>query len=95
MTMKIIRHTTMLPSSVYGFCNKFNLYTKGTNSDYNNLLHNLCVRNNPTDMDIYEVAKDICDHSEIPVGIDKTAWIENIMYEIANSCCGVHFEIVE
>lgn len=46
-------------------CIKQNWYTQGTCKEYENLLYNLCDKNNATDEDVMAVIYDIAEHTNL------------------------------
>ena len=71
--------------SVRRACIKNDLYTRGDNESYSEMLD--FVDENPvTDMNLYLVAKDITEHS-------KYQTIANVMYILINDAVTTYFEI--
>lgn len=71
-TPKITTKRIWSHSSVYTTCVCHNLYTRGDNEEYDAMLNSI-DKLEPTPENIYQVAKDIYDHSK-----DQT--ITNIMF---------------
>lgn len=61
---------------VRALCIKNDLYTRGDNEAYSDMLAYVST-NNPTTEDLYMVAKNICDHS-------KGQSVSNIMFMLEN-----------
>lgn len=57
--VRIIRH-----DSVRSMCIKEEYYTRGTNTEYSNLLFNLCDNDNASLEDLEKIAVDILEHSD-------------------------------
>lgn len=94
--MKIIRTQHLNSMSVYQMCRRENLYTRGTEEQYNHMLMDMIPVEgiyNPTDMDIYNIAVDIAKHSHNSDS-SELEFIENIMYLIGQ-CITMTFEIIE
>lgn len=83
--IKVIR--TWNSGTVRMACIDNKLYTKGTNKDYLHLM-NQVWGHEPTDKQLYIVAKDIMEHSE-----DQT--ITNIMFLLEKYAVITTFEIEE
>ena len=66
-------------------------YTSGNNDQYERMLSYVEKHHqDPTTQDIYNVAKDIMEHSN-----DPERPIDSYMYEIYRKCVNVFFEIEE
>jgi hypothetical protein len=80
---------------IWTMCNKHEYYTRGYNEDYSKML-NFVTNHKPTTNNIYKVAMDIFEHSDINLdhyGVDKDEMIQAIMFDIHNECVSVHYEI--
>ena len=77
---------------VRAMCIRENFYTAGCCSDYGKMLNMVTEHQNPSDYDIYMVAKDILDHTNV----DLKQTVENIMYLLINdvikTCYTVEFQ---
>lgn len=62
--------------SVREMCIKYDLYTYGDNEEYSKMLDYVHYHDNPSNDDIYEVAKDIVNHCDPKDGYN----IESVMY---------------
>ena len=77
-------------SFVYRYCNGENLYTRGDNEDYSNMLMNKCNsaqhNHNISLQCLYDIAKDIKEHSdtnkEIVDIMEDLNRISQVWYEI-------------
>lgn len=79
MAEPIITHTrTWSPDSVRLTCIKNDLYLMGDLDEYATMLGRVDQCPHPSDYDLYVVAKDIAEHSELQT-------ITNVMYILANS----------
>lgn len=98
--MKIKETRRINAYDLRNFCIKYNLYTSGNNADYENLLfgnnriaRKFAKQENITANDIFEIAKNIVEHSN-----EKHAKfyldIENCMCYLADICI-TNFEIIE
>lgn len=83
--MKIKEYRTWSVVDVRAMCIRENLFTCGTNDEYDDMFK--LVRDlEPTVDNIYAVAKSINDHSEYNT-------VENIMYMLANDVVRYGYEI--
>lgn len=82
----IIVYNKWSTGSVRETCIKHNLYTRGNNEEYQNMLFNMVDKMNPNPINIFKVADDICKHSE-----DQT--VSNIMFLLANEAVKTFFEV--
>lgn len=73
---------------VRSYCIENDLYSKGTNEEYAKLLDGVQELENVTNQDLYEIAKDIKDHS------DTHYEVTDIMSDLAKKC-NSFFEINE
>ena len=79
-------------------CIKQNWYTMGSCEAYENLLLNLCDKEDASDDDIMAVVNDIAEHTNIikmskDYGLDSVAVIENIAFYIYNDCITTFIEL--
>ena len=81
MEMKF-RHT-IDSEGVRNFCIHNNLYTRGDNMDYRELLNSIDEIHNCTPQDIINIAKDIAEHSD-----EEDAKIDLSLGNIAYYLCG-------
>ena len=81
MEMKF-RHT-IDSEGVRNFCIHNNLYTRGDNIDYRELLNSIDEIYNCTPQDIVNIAKDIAEHSD-----EQDAKIDLSLGNIAYYLCG-------
>ena len=65
-------------------------YKCGTITDYKGVINYVEEHPNPTDKDIYKVAKDILEHSS-----DKEEPVTNIMFKLANKVIRYLYEVEE
>ena len=82
---------TIDSEGVRNFCIHNNLYTRGDNMDYRELLSSVNELHNCTPQDIINIAKDIAEHSDAQ---DAKIYVsvENIAYYL---CGGVMFTEIE
>lgn len=85
MTIKENKHWSV--TGLRDMCIRHNLYNRGTNEAYNNLLDSLMLRE-VTIQEMYEVAKNILEHTE-----DNT--IENVMFLLNREAINTFYEIEE
>lgn len=82
-------------SKVRSLCVKRNFYTCGDNEAYGRML--LYVdKHNPSKENIFRVAEDIYNHSEIDLdeyGCEKDDMIAGIMFDISRECVSEYFKI--
>ena len=74
---------TIDSESVRNFCIHNNLYTRGDNMDYRELLDSVDEIQNCTPQDIINIAKDIAEHSD-----EQDAKIDLSLGNIAYYLCG-------
>lgn len=72
-------------------CINQNWYTIGTCEEYENLLNNLCDKDNATDEEVMTVVYDIAKHTNLDricreYGTGEAEVIENIAFYIYNDC---------
>ncbi len=70
-------------------------YTSGDFEAYGKMLH-FVSNHKPTTNNIYKVATDIFEHSNIDLdryGCDRNEMIQAIMFDIHRECVSVHYEI--
>lgn len=97
--MKIETTKLIHSSELRALCIKKEWYTQGTNEDYDKLFRKVFNMQNISDMDIYNIAKDIVEHSNkdkllSECGLNEKRLIESFMYEI-NKISDVCFEIID
>ena len=81
--------------SVRGYCVRYGRYTCGNNNDYEKML-NFVKTHKPTTNNIYKVACNIADHSNLnSYGQTRTENIQSIMYDITKDCIHTFYEIQE
>lgn len=85
MTPKITEKKMWSWDDVRRACIKNNLYTAGTNEEYDALAQIVTITK-PTTSSIYLVAKDICEHS-----IGQT--LSNVMFILANEAVTTTYKI--
>lgn len=85
MIPKIIEKKMWIWDDVRRACIKNNLYTAGTNEEYDALAQIVTITK-PTTSSIYLVAKDICEHS-----VGQT--VSNIMFILANEAVTTTYKI--
>lgn len=76
-------------------CVMHRYYTAGDNEAYGKMLM-FVAQHKPTTNNIYKVAADIFEHSDIDLndhGVDKNEMIAAIMFDIHRECVSVHYEI--
>lgn len=83
---------------VRAMCIKDSYYTSGTNEDYENLLFNLCEKDNITLDDIEEIASDILVHSvwekkARAYGYSYDELLTDVMTNLINECCMSFIEL--
>lgn len=83
---------------VRGLCIKDSFYTRGTCEEYDNLLFNLCEKEEVTLEDLETIAIDILDHSdwrkkkdEYGCSFDELRAI--VMTNLINECCMTFVEV--
>ena len=76
------RHT-INSEGVRNFCIHNNLYTRGDNMDYKELLDSVDEIHNCTPQDIINIAKDIAEHSDV-----QDAKIDLSLENIEDYLCG-------
>lgn len=97
--MKFTEKRTINAYDLRNFCIEWNLYTNGSNEEYEKLLFDnkiarkFAKQQNITINDIYSIALDIIAHSE-QAETDLFLEIENVMHYIVNDICKTHFEVV-
>lgn len=72
--MQIIERQHLSVSSVRSVCCECNLYTRGTNEEYNDMfvmVFNLYPKNIITGEDLYPIAADILAHSETDMDVES------------------------
>lgn len=69
-------------------CKKAQLYSRGTNEEYRRMLSNVMVSDPNSSAHLYNIADDICGHSE---DLD----IEVVLYILLNNACTHIMTIVE
>ena len=74
-------------SDIRTMCIHHNYYTCGSNEEYLPML-NKVDEMSPTPENIYEIAKDICEHSDI-----EYANVEGIMFDIEREAVRVFYTI--
>lgn len=91
--MEIIERNIVHPDKVRALCIKENWYTCGTNEEYSKMLAHCRVTGRGKQdqflKDLFEVASDIYNHSEIDLtmtGSTELEYISDIMYAISNEC---------
>lgn len=97
--MRIEIKRTIDSSQLHFLCVRNEWYSKGTNEDYGELFSKVFNLENVSDMDIYNIAKDILDHNNKDdyikeSGLNEKQLIQSIMYEV-NTICNTFFEIIE
>lgn len=81
--MKITVEKQLNWEDVHGLCVRQNYYTCGDRQDYEAMLDKVNIEG-PTTQLVYEVAKDIVDHSNLSAyGQTYTENIESVMYLVA------------
>lgn len=82
-------------SEVRSMCIKHRFYTAGDCEAYGKML-NFVSNHKPTTNNIYKVATDIFEHSDIDLdryGCDRNEMIQAIMFDIHKECVSVLYEI--
>ena len=74
---EITRTPNWTPNHVRSACIANDLYTLGTNEEYEAMLSQVAKIPTPSDIGLYTIAKDIAEHSE---GVTIT----NVMFILAN-----------
>ena len=87
--MKEVRK--IISEEVRSYCIKNNLYTRGTNKEYEHLLFGLCNVKPATTAKVKKVAEDILAHSNWQkkadlMGVDYNEYLTYIMEDIINEC---------
>lgn len=93
--VRIIRH-----DSVRSMCIKEEYYTRGTNTEYSNLLFNLCDNDNASLEDLEKIAVDILEHSDwekkaAEYGVSYDELVRSVMTNLLNECCYTIIEAEE
>lgn len=86
ITKTVVEDSVIHASKVRSICIKMDWYTRGTVDEYTNMLTNAELQP-PTPAIIYEIAKDIYDHSDMSnyaSDYTENEIIENIMCYIGN-----------
>ena len=86
---KIERGTRWDSSKVCDYCIERNLYTCGDTEDYRRMLDFVDERENPSDLDLYKVARNILNHS------CTTLDVSDIMTGLFKRTVEVWFEVDE
>lgn len=93
--MKINKSETWASEKVRSLCIKNRYYTAGDCEEYGKMLA-FVSNHKPTTNNIYKVAEDIYEHSDIDLGkygVEKNEMISAIMFEINKECVSAHYEI--
>ena len=93
--MKINKSETWASEKVRTMCIKHRYYTAGDCEEYSKML-SFVSNHKPTTNNIYKVAADIYEHSDIDLeryGVEKNEMITAIMFEINSECVTAHYEI--
>ena len=98
MTIKEIKKINV--DKLRSMCIKNNWYTRGTTSDYNNMFK-MCQKGNITTNQIYKIAKDIYEHTNVDKAVQGCSCEygdnENIlnMMIYVNNCTYVYYKMSE
>lgn len=93
--MRVVKSSTITeekkwsPMAVRELCIKNNLYTMGTCDEYGDMLI-FVGDNNPSIENIYRVAVDICNHSEV---IDESVTVEYVMFLLNKDAVNTFYHI--
>ena len=91
--MKIEARKEWSMRKVRQMCVNHRYYTCGDCEDYDRMLM-FVINNEPTTENIYKVAKDIVEHSDMDkYDCDKLELIEAVMFDIDRECATTHYEI--
>lgn len=91
---KYIEIRTIHYDDLWALCNKQEWYTKGTNSEYEDLLLKASDIDNVTTEDIHEIAKNIYNHSDYECDyyfMEEEQIIESVMFLINRQACTTVF----
>ena len=78
---------------VRSLCIERDYYTRGTCKDYDKMLH-FVATHEPTKMNIYKVAKDIVEHSNLDrYSEEREELIAGVMYDITDYAVNTHYTI--
>ena len=80
---------------VMNVCIKHDYYTRGDGTAYEKMLR-FVDEHEPTKTNIFKVAKDIVEHSDLErYGSPTKEWdIQAIMFDITREAVSVHYEII-
>ena len=98
--MKIKTLESWSQYDVRDLCIKRDWYVKGTCDEYDKMLNYINEHYCPKSKDVYNVAKDIFEHSNKDnwirgAGLSENEAIESIMFELYHYCVFRHFTIME
>lgn len=88
--MKITQKRLWSWQNVFQMCYDECYCTLATYDDYDKLMNYIKEHKNPTDKDIYKVAKDIKEYSP-----NKEEQVRDIMYKLANEVVKYIYEVEE
>lgn len=92
--MKINR--TWNTSTVISYCIKFDRYTRGTNTEYTQLLDYVSNHRHPLDIDLLLVASNIVNHSNMDrYGQTHEENVQAVLFDLLNDCVTYDAEIEE
>lgn len=90
--MKINR--TWDTSKVVSYCIKFDRYTRGTNTEYTQMLDYVNNHRNPLDIDLLLVASNIVNHSNMDsYGQTHEENVQAVLFDLLNDCVTYDAEI--
>lgn len=94
MKKQIRKETRWFKRDVQAFCIHHNFYTCGYTTEYNKMLAFVDSKN-PTTTNIYKVAQDIMDHTDMNRLDTKGLELTDFMYLINAECVRTFFKIVD
>lgn len=94
MKKEIKTTTTWYAEDVREFCIRHNFYTKGDNKAYDKLLSFVWDKK-PTTSNLYKVAQDIMDHTDMGRLDTNGLEVTDFMYLINVECVRTFFTIVD
>ena len=98
--MKIKTSESWSQYDVRNLCIKKDWYVRGSCDEYDKMLNYVNEHYYPKSKDVYNVAKDIFEHSNKDYwirggGLSEKEAVESIMFELYNDCIFRHFTIIE
>ncbi len=81
--MKITENRFLSPYDLRSVCIENDWYTKGDNEEYSALMDKASICKNITTNNLYEIARNICEHSNMRGYWNEKEAIEGIMFSLA------------